>query len=922
MSSESSDLPDPARLRTRLARTEALADSYRASARIHSFRSDAFAADAHAARQSLTGWTGSKAGRLVAILRILWRGLHGEMPGGRSFGSVSARAAEILREEGAGGLAERIRGRLPSRRRSGTTGPGGSGGADPEAVFTAPVSSGRLREMTPKLLIIAELSLQQCAKYRVWQRQEQLESLGWDVAVTDWRDQETALSGLQVCTEVIFYRVPGFPTVLRLTEEARRLGLSPWWEVDDLIFDESQYNENGNLSSLGARERNDLLKGVRLFRIAMLSCSRAIASTPALAECMRQAGVAETRVIRNALDADTLHIADEARLAAGGVRGDDLTIVYGSGSRTHDRDFVEAAGGILAAMKREPRLRLRIIGDLTLPPEFGLMEGRVERLAARDYRSYMRLLAGADISIAPLEPTLFNDAKSNIKFLESAVLGVPCICSPRAEFREAVRDGETGLLAEGDAQWAEAILRLAGDADLRRSLGDAARRDVLVEYSPEAIRAAQVEPVFPRCRDGHDPVPGAALRVMTANVYFAPRSFGGATLIAEEMSWRLVAGGAELSVFTSRPPGLADRYNASLRYETHGLPVLGCVVPPDHDRVAALDVPRNTAQFADWVRAMRPDIVHIHALQGLGLGLVRCCAAEGIPVAITLHDAWFLCDRQFMVRADGRYCFQRKISLRTCQSCVPEARHLSEREIMMRQALDAATILLTPSESHRQLYIANGIASEKILVNRNGFYWPEAPRPARPAGAPLRFGYVGGTEDVKGYSILREAFESLDRSDWSLTLVDNKLNLGFASIFISGWKVRGQVQVAPAYDRAGMDAFFAGIDVLVFPSQWMESYGLTVREALARDVWVIATAPGGQAEDIEDGVNGTLIPLDDTLRGLRRAVTGLLDAPGRFGAYENPHKDRLPDFDGQAKELLEILEQTVARFRAEATAPV
>ena len=81
-------------------------------------------------------------------------------------------------------------------------------------------------------------------------------------------------------------------------------------------------------------------------------------------------------------------------------------------------------------------------------------------------------------------------------------------------------------------------------------------------------------------------------------------------------------------------------------------------------------------------------------------------------------------------------------------------------------------------------------------------------------------------------------------------LIDNTLNLGFASIdgAIGGQWARSWCE--PAYRQDEMDAFFSAIDVLLFPSQWKESFGLTVREALARDVWVIATDCGGPAEAI------------------------------------------------------------------------
>jgi len=144
--------------------------------------------------------------------------------------------------------------------------------------------------------------------------------------------------------------------------------------------------------------------------------------------------------------------------------------------------------------------------------------------------------------------------------------------------------------------------------------------------------------------------------------------------------------------------------------------------------------------------------------------------------------------------------------------------------------------------------------------------------------------------------------EALDRGDWQLVLVDNTLNLGFSSVSIADWQVRGVISIVPAYAQDDMDAFFAGIDVLVFPSQWKESFGLTVREALARDVWVIATDGGGPAEAIDDGVNGTLIPLDGRHEGLQQAIEAVLDRPQAVRS-RNPHAGDIMDYASQAEWL-------------------
>ncbi len=895
-------------LRRDLDATRALLDSVQASLRLQGLRGDGLQAGLDGARHRIGQLERSVSWRLTTPLRYARALAAGRLPTGHSFAEAATHLAEIVRDEGLPGLGRRARRMLPapprSRRQAGSGAPDGQ---DQDAAVHPYQSRPATRPglLSPQILIVAELSVPQCAKYRVWQKKELFERLGWSCRVVNWREIDHVTTALQLCTEVIFYRVPGGPAVLSLIAEARRVGLDPWWEVDDLIFDEALYRQNSNLASLEPALRREVLKGVGLYRVAMLACRRCIASTASLAARMRDAGIEETRVVENALDSETLEVASGLRAGRAPSPDDGpITIVYGSGTKTHDADFACAAPAILALMRRHRRVRLRIVGDLTLPAGFEALTGRVEEIAGTNYRAYLGLLAEADIAIAPLEDTVFNDAKSNIKFQEAAILGIPAVCSPRQGFREVVVQDHNGLLADTEVEWKQALERLIQDPALRRALGAQGLADVLERYVPDRIAREQLAPIAGLPAHG----PRSPLRVLSANIFFPPQSFGGATVVAQELASRLDrTDGVELCVFTSRPP-VDDRPASLLRYDWDGIPVFATSLSASSDQVVQLDNPSMVTTFGHLLDALRPDIVHAHSIQGFGASILRLCRERGIPYVVTLHDAWWLCDRQFMVRGDNRYCFQTRIDLRVCQTCLPHAHHLGERMRIMMSVLDGAAMLLSPSESHRRLYLANGMAPERVRVNRNGIRLPATPRTPRRPDAPVRFGFVGGAEPIKGYHLIRRAFERLDRSDWELVLVDNTLNLGFHSVDASNWRVDGTVTVIPAYTQDGLDAFFDRIDVLLFPSQWKESFGLSVREALARDVWVIATDGGGQSEEIVDGVNGRLIPLDGRVDGLLDATREILLAPDRLDG-RNPHAQSIATYDGQAAELLAVLRE-------------
>ena len=165
-----------------------------------------------------------------------------------------------------------------------------------------------------------------------------------------------------------------------------------------------------------------------------------------------------------------------------------VTIAYGSGTNTHDADFALVAGPLTRVMAEHPSVRLLLAGPLLMPAALERFGDRVVRIPMLRFSDYLATLSRCDISLAPLEPGLFNDAKSNIKFLEASVLGLPSVCSPRTEFTTAIRDGENGFLAGCEEDWHQKLTALVVDPDLRRTLGARARGEVLAAYHGHDVR--------------------------------------------------------------------------------------------------------------------------------------------------------------------------------------------------------------------------------------------------------------------------------------------------------------------------------------------------------------------------------------------------------------------------------------------------
>ncbi|MCQ9326677.1 glycosyltransferase [Neisseria dentiae] len=759
-------------------------------------------------------------------------------------------------------------------------------------VFKQKLTKQADKIFSQKVAIIAELSIPQCKKYRVIQKQEMLQAMGIPCSVTSWTDFDEAKKQISLASLVIFYRVPGFDSVMALIDECRRLNIKTLWDVDDLIFDAETLQISSTINSLDKAEKEGLINGAGLYRKAMLACDEGIASTSGLAQAMREAGMKNVYVVENALDEETLVAAQHINGRLKDKTDSLVRIIYGSGTKTHNIDFLEAAPALAATLKANPNVMFRIIGYLELPEYFDSVKNQIERIPFCNYTEYLTYLSECDISIAPLENFIFNDAKSNIKYLEASITKVASICSPRAAFADVINHGANGLLADNEQQWFDAFDTLIKNAELRKNMAEAAYRSVTDSYGSAAIgkqiaEAVNFEPVR---NDGKT-------KILSFNVYYYPQSFGGATVVAEQLNKLLAEHEThEVYAVTTLPPtSYLPPYNV-IRYEYRNVTVFGVAVPGGDQ--ASYDNPRFSALAKDIIELVQPDIAHIHCIQGMGVGIVDLCKQKQVKTVVTLHDAWWICSNQFMLDENNRFREQWD-------------NEEDERSRTVGAALGKIDMLLAPSK-----YFA-GVHERKlgrsVYVNKNGVTRPLADMEKRRNGT-VRFGYVGGMTPIKGVHLILEAFKRHNFQGAELVVVDNMLNVGSQSFFDRDFKGIQNYRIVPAYNQDTIDQFFSEIDVLLFPTQWKESFGLTVREAVLRDVWVIATDAGGVSEDIIDGGNGTIIPFDSDAETLAQVIRNVCKRYDEIpeGTVINLPKDHIRTFAEQQQELSEMYRKLLA----------
>jgi Glycosyl transferases group 1 len=118
------------------------------------------------------------------------------------------------------------------------------------------------------------------------------------------------------------------------------------------------------------------------------------------------------------------------------------------------------------------------------------------------WRELPYLIAQVDINLAPLEmDNPFCQAKSEIKFVEAALVGTPTVATPTDAYRYAITPGVNGLWAASTEEWIESLSILIRYPDRRRALGEAARQRVYESYRPEQ-RGLELCALFKTLADG------------------------------------------------------------------------------------------------------------------------------------------------------------------------------------------------------------------------------------------------------------------------------------------------------------------------------------------------------------------------------------------------------------------------------------
>ncbi|KQT77957.1 glycosyltransferase [Methylobacterium sp. Leaf466] len=249
-----------------------------------------------------------------------------------------------------------------------------------------------------------------------------------------------------------------------------------------------------------------------------------------------------------------------------------------------------------------------------------------------------------------------------------------------------------------------------------------------------------------------------------------------------------------------------------------------------------------------------PDVIHLHQwTRSLSPSAFPVLAKRGVPVLVTLHDYFLACPNGVYYRFDrNEPCTLRPLSP-ACLSApcdgrgrlhklVRVGRTAALRATLRRRRLDVVHVC--DASLDRMGDLVGGLDLRHHRIDN-----PVRAMPGPPA-EPDRgdaVAYVGRLTREKGADLVAEAARVA----------------GLTALFIGAGPLEEELRARPGVEVVGWQAPEAVAAILrsraralAAPSRWYETGPLTVYEALAAGIPVVASNRSGAAEKVVDGLTG------------------------------------------------------------------
>ena len=289
---------------------------------------------------------------------------------------------------------------------------------------------------------------------------------------------------------------------------------------------------------------------------------------------------------------------------------------------------------------------------------------------------------------------------------------------------------------------------------------------------------------------------------------------------------------------------------------------------------------RDKDTIRKFIKKISPDVVHFHTIMGLPIEFLEVLKENKIKTVYTTHDYYGLCPK--MLESNPKESLRTSKCSYDCMLCKPGPGYkkiwlmqshfyqklkntfvfnqirnhqrekissnnveyiFNDEQIKERYQLRQYYLKLftyfdyfhfnsTVTKNIFQKYLPN-IKGKVIPLIIKGL--PDNYIKNEPSKHESTIGFLGGIHEKKGFNLLKTTTDKISKNFSNFTVIcggSNSDNSYFENYYVKNMGI---------IPRKEIEEFYRKIDLLVVPSQWHETFGLVVLEAVSRHIPVICS---------------------------------------------------------------------------------
>ena len=288
-------------------------------------------------------------------------------------------------------------------------------------------------------------------------------------------------SSMILCYRVIIlFNCPWKKNIEEAISLAKKLNKKVLFDIDNLFFD-PKYKDMISYSKIFLQNNLDDNE-VILIGKTLKFCDGVITTTEALAKELKNF-VLNVFINHNVAGEEMWKLSQNILINMNDKKiKEKIVIGYLCETNSPDQELKMIKSVLIKILHEYKNVQLLILGQNEMENFLNDFDEQIIKITSKDWRKLFEMIINVDINIAPIESNIFNEVKSENKWIEASLFKIPTIASNFGVFKNIIIHNETGILCSNISEWFIYLKSLINNESLRKTIGEKAFNICKMEY--------------------------------------------------------------------------------------------------------------------------------------------------------------------------------------------------------------------------------------------------------------------------------------------------------------------------------------------------------------------------------------------------------------------------------------------------------